>query len=159
MCLKWYSNVQTTGQEKIPGVTCAWARFREKWKVVTSHPKSIPCKTTERKITIHFCGLYLLEHISWRLPYSGRPRSELGESVVPSSSEIFGRSFPIVITAVIRPDNNDRHGPVSFPIFLHSLHVLTLSVRIFFSYSCSFFLCQIQLPLQRPTTRTLLSRT
>jgi hypothetical protein len=142
-----------------PGVTCAWARFREQWRVVTSHPKSIPCKTIERRITIPFRGLKLLEHISWRLPYSGRERSELEESVVPSSCEIFGRCFPLLITAVIRPDNNHCHGPVSFPILFHSFHVLTLSFRIFFSHSSNFFRCPFHLPLQRPTTRTLLSRT
>jgi hypothetical protein len=157
--LKWYSHVQTTGQEKIPEVTCAWARIREQWGIVTSHPKSVPCKTIERKIIIHFRGLYLLEHMGWRLPYSGRARSESEDWVVPSSSEIFGRSFPIVITAVIRPDSNRCHGPVSFPLLFHSFHILTLSVRIFFSHSCNFFRYQIHLPLQRPTTRTLLSRT
>ena len=138
------------------GVTCAWARFREQLRVVTSHPKSIPCKTVERKITMHFRGLYFLEDISWRLPESGRATSVSEESVVSSSSEFFGRSFPIVTTAVIWPDNNHCHGPVFFPLLFHSFHILILSVRIFFSHRCNFFRCQIHWPLQRPTTRTLL---
>jgi hypothetical protein len=63
--------------------------------------------------------------------------SEVGVrgSVVPSSSAMFGRSFPIGITAVVRTSNNHSHrhvsnNPVSFPLLLQSFHILTVSVRI-----------------------------
>lgn len=116
--------------------------FESNGELLLATQKASLARQLSEKVAIPFRVLYLLEHISWRLPYSGRATSESEELVVPASSGIFGRSFPIV-AAVIWPDNSHCHGHVSnnlvsFPLLFQSFHILTLRVRIFFSHSWNF---------------------